>query len=458
MRGNLPMQSPSTMSTGLTVALLALLGGLNAWLVAAEYAVVTVPVERIARRRRAGGRRAKVLTRILNDLEPHVAAIRMCSIALTLGIGWVGVPLVSSALVGPLFAFGVENSAALTMASAAVSFLVTATAMMVLGESVPKRLGLRRAERVALWSAHILRALTKLSLPVRGTLAAVTSLFGQAFGFKEDQDNNEDDDQRELRLVISQLTGLGRLSASKREFLENVLAFSSLTARGIMVPRDRMQVLSLANSPAENLEIIRSTGHTRYPLCQDGLEVIVGMIHIKDLLRHGGHKLIGLGDLPRARRKLPQVPESLPLDQLQQVLDRERAHMALVVDEHGATIGLVTLENVLEKLVGDIHDEFDGDETPAIAMADDGLLIDGMMLVDDLCRELEVELEDGEADTVGGFVTESLGKIGKVGDRFRLAEFDGRVAEMQGRRISRIHLSSGITASPTTTSEHHPAG
>jgi CBS domain containing-hemolysin-like protein len=445
------------MSTGLTVALLALLGGLNAWLVAAEYAVVTVPVERITRRRSAGSRRAKVLTRILDDLEPHIAAIRMCSIALTLGIGWIGVPLVGAALVGPLFAFGIENSTAVTLSSAVASFFITATAMMVLGESLPKRLGLRRAERVALWSAHFLRGLTKLSLPIRGTLAAVTSLFGRAFGFKEDQGNNEEDDQRELRLVISQLTGLGRLSATKREFLENVLAFSSHTARGIMVPRDRMQVLSLGNSPAENLEIIRSTGHTRYPLCENGLEAIVGMIHIKDLFRHGDSEPIGLGNLLKARRKLPQVPETLPLDQLQQVLDRERAHMALVVDEHGATIGLVTLENVLEKLVGDIHDEFDGEETPAIAMADDGLLIDGMMLVDDLCRELEVELEDGEADTVGGFVTESLGKIGKVGDRFRLADFDGRVAEMQGRRISRIHLSSVITSSPRTTSENRPA-
>jgi CBS domain containing-hemolysin-like protein len=415
------------MNNGLTLALAALLVGLNAWFVAAEYAVVTVPRSRVLAHARAGGRRATALMRILDSLEAHVATIRLCTLGITLIIGWIGVPLVRAGLASPLALVGVSDSRFVTPVAAVVAFMLTATLLIVLGESLPKRLGLHSAERIALWSAHILRALANLLAPIRTLLSAFTSLSARVLGVGDRADPDDDTDQRELRLIISQLTGLGRLSPEKHTLLENLLAFSSRTARQIMVPRDRI------------------------PLCEDGIENIIGMIHIKDLFGHADGPT-AITDLQTIRRNLPLVPETLPLDELQKVFEKERAHMAIVLDEHGGTIGLVTLEDVLEELVGDIHDEFDGDETPAITMVGDGLLVDGMMLVDDLCRELEVDPEDGEADTVGGYVTESLGKIGEIGDRFRLGEFDGRVTEMQGRRVSRIYLRAdarGLTPSST---------
>jgi CBS domain containing-hemolysin-like protein len=439
------------MNNGLTLALAALLVGLNAWFVAAEYAVVTVPRSRVLAHARAGGRRATALMRILDSLEAHVATIRLCTLGITLIIGWIGVPLVRAGLASPLALVGVSDSRFVTPVAAVVAFMLTATLLIVLGESLPKRLGLHSAERIALWSAHILRALANLLAPIRTLLSAFTSLSARVLGVGDRADPDDDTDQRELRLIISQLTGLGRLSPEKHTLLENLLAFSSRTARQIMVPRDRIQLLSRELPINHNLEIIRTTGHTRYPLCEDGIENIIGMIHIKDLFGHADGPT-AITDLQTIRRNLPLVPETLPLDELQKVFEKERAHMAIVLDEHGGTIGLVTLEDVLEELVGDIHDEFDGDETPAITMVGDGLLVDGMMLVDDLCRELEVDPEDGEADTVGGYVTESLGKIGEIGDRFRLGEFDGRVTEMQGRRVSRIYLRAdarGLTPSST---------
>ena len=207
-----------------------------------------------------------------------------------------------------------------------------------------------------------------------------------------------------------------------------------------MIPRDRIHALSLARSLDENLALIRETNHTRYPLCERDLETIIGMVHIKDLFLIS-EELRSSTDLRQIRRKLPMVPESQSIEELQQRFERERVHMAIVIDEHGAPIGLVTLEDVLEELVGEIHDEFDAEEPPSITQSEEGLLVDGMMLIDDLCRELDVDLAESEADTVGGFVTESLGKIGKVGDRFRFGRYDGWVAEMEGRRVSRIHLT-----------------
>jgi CBS domain containing-hemolysin-like protein len=426
------------MSLGLTVALVAALVGLNAWLVTAEYALVTVGRDRIVARKTAGGRRAKVLVRILDDLEPHIAAIRLCTVAITLTIGWVGIPAVQFALGRPLDAIGIGGNGLVAPISAIASFAFIAAVLMTVGESIPKRLGLGSSERVALWSAHFLRALANILSSPRKSLSLLARLFGRAIGVEGD-----DTDNRELRLVISQLGGLGRLSSSKRAFLENLLEFSNITAKQVMVPRDAISFLSLAKTLDQNLATIRSSGHTRYPLCERDIDSIVGMVHIKDLFQQAGG-LAKLADLRRVRRKLPVVPETLSLDELQKVFEEQRAHMAQVVDEHGSIIGLVTLEDVLEQLVGEIHDEFDGDETPAIARNDDGLLVDGMMLVGELCRTLELDLEDGEADTVGGYVAESLGKIGRVGDSFQFGDFDGRVEEMEGRRISRVHLTPSL--------------
>lgn len=432
----------SPMSTGVSLALVALLITINAWLVAAKYAIASVPREYIAARKSAGGRRARILVRVLDDLEQHITAIRLCTIASTLIVGWLGIPLVRAALAGPLRLLGLDASAATGPVSAVASFATVATAMLVLGSSLPKYIGLRRSERVALWSAYLLRGVAKLALPIQAVLEALTRLLARLLRIGDPSIGNAETDQQELRLIMSQLTGVGRLSDGKRRFLENVLLFSTHTARQIMVPRDRIVALSLAFPLDDNMEIIRSTGHTRYPLCEAGVEQVIGMIHIKDLFsKTGGPRSVT--DLRNLRRNLPVVPESLPLDELQKTFETERAHMAIVIDEHGGVIGLVTLEDVLEKLVGDIRDEFDHDESPAISIDREGMLVDGMMLVDDLCRRLDVELKDSEADTVGGYVTESLGKIGKVGDRFRLGDFDGRVAEMEGRRVSRVYLSTG---------------
>ncbi len=425
------------MSVGLTVALIAFLIGLNAWLVAAEYAVVTVSRDAVVARKDQGSRRARVLLRIVDDLEPAVATIRFFSFTILLLLGWTGVPAVRSALLQPLASLGIGDTGIVSPLSAVAAFLLTGSFAVTFGESFPKRLGLRTPERVALWSAFVLRALMKVSLPVRQLLSLITRTFGRGAGGTEADDIT---DRQELRLVISQLTALERLSPAKRSFLENLLEFSNTTARQIMVPRDAVEFLSLAKSLEQNLTTIRRSEHTRYPLCSRDIDSIIGMIHIKDLFRQiGGPTKIT--DLRQLKRDLPVVPETLSLDELQKVFEQRRAHMAQVLDEHGSIIGVVTLENVLEQLVGEIYDEFDTEEAPAISMDDTGLLVDGMMLVDELCRTLELDLEDGEAETVGGYVTESLGKIGSVGDQFRFGDFDGRVEEMEGRRISRVHLS-----------------
>jgi CBS domain containing-hemolysin-like protein len=243
----------------------------------------------------------------------------------------------------------------------------------------------------------------------------------------------------ELRIFLSEVTKLGRLSGAKRQLLENVFEFAQHTARQIMVPRDRIEFLSLERPLEENLAVIADAGHTRYPLCETGLDSVVGMIHIKDYLQRSS--TIGSSqDLRVIQHDMLFVPESQPIDVLQAMFQKTRSHMAIVVDEYGGPTGLVTMEDVLEELVGEIRDEFDAGEPSKIERSDDGLLVDGMLLVEDLCRELEIEIEATGADTIGGYVTNCLGRIPRTGDRFKLDGWDGRVVEMQGRRVARVML------------------
>jgi CBS domain containing-hemolysin-like protein len=189
----------------------------------------------------------------------------------------------------------------------------------------------------------------------------------------------------------------------------------------------------------ENLGVVTATGHTRYPLCETGLDSVVGMVHIKDVFQRSS-ALHSSADLALIQHDMLFVPESQPIDMLQSMFQKSRSHMAMVVDEYGVPTGLVTMEDVLEELVGEIRDEFDTAETPKIERRDDGLLVDGMLLVEDLCRELEIEVEATGADTIGGYVINKLGRIPRTGDRFKIDGWEGRVVEMQGRRVARVML------------------
>ncbi|HET9063095.1 MAG TPA: hemolysin family protein, partial [Candidatus Binatia bacterium] len=225
------------------------------------------------------------------------------------------------------------------------------------------------------------------------------------------------------------------------------------SARQVMVPRDQIEYLALERPLEENAALLQRSGHTRYPLCKTDLDSVIGMIHIKDFYQRAD-AIKTSDDLRLIQHDMLFVPESQSIDALQRLFQRRRTHMAIVVDEYGVPTGLVTMEDVLEDLVGEIQDEFDTDETPKIEKSKDGLLVDGMLLIADLCRELDIEIGDVDVDTVGGFVTSALGKIARVGDRFSIGNYSGRVVEMQGRRVARVLLNRA--EGETTVAPHQP--
>ncbi len=258
----------------------------NACFVAAEYALVTVRRSRVETLVRGGSRRARVLAKIIDDLDPHVSAIQLAITSIGLAIGWLGEPAVAALIGSGFAAVGLGSPVLLHSVSFVLAFTAITAVVIVLGELTPKFLGLRRTESVAIWMAQPVRLFATLTSPVIKLLTGSSSLILRLIGVGQ-ADDESGMDSDELRIFLSQLTSRGRISRAKRKLIENIFDFSEHTARQVMVPRDQIDYLSLDRPVEENLAIIKDTEHTRYPLCESGLDGVVGMIHIKDLFHRG---------------------------------------------------------------------------------------------------------------------------------------------------------------------------
>jgi CBS domain containing-hemolysin-like protein len=242
-------------------------------------------------------------------------------------------------------------------------------------------------------------------------------------------------DEEELRLLLSS-SKESQLSTQKRELLDNIFELSHRMARQIMVPRQDVVYLSTTRPLAENLRIARRSGHTRFPLCEGDLDHTVGLIHIKDIFRRE-RPVTSLKDVSR---EIAFVPETLELDRLLKRMRTERFHLAAVIDEYGGVSGIVTLETVIEEIVGEIQDEFDV-EAPEIRETEEGVYeVSGGMLVEDLEQELKVELSDRDEDTIGGVVLSELGRAPAVGDKVDLGPVSLEVLDIELNRINTLRL------------------
>jgi CBS domain containing-hemolysin-like protein len=272
-------------------------------------------------------------------------------------------------------------------------------------------------------------ALWLLQRTARGTLA----LLGVTAETSGDLAHSEE----ELRMLLVESHRGGVLSGAKRELLENVIDYTERTARHVMVPRADIAYLSLARALDENLAVVTQAAATRFPLCGTDIDHVIGMIHVKDLFIRRD-QIRTSEDLPKIKREILFVPETRPLDMLQRDFQQRRTHMAIVVDEYGGTSGLVTLEDVIEELIGEIQDEFDR-EPPSVEETPEGLVFDGLMLIDDVAERLGVKLpETADVSTLGGFVTAQIGRMPRPGDRISADGYDLTVVEIKGRRVTKV--------------------
>lgn len=426
--------------------LAALLVLLNAFFVAAEFAIVKVRSTRVQELVREGVRGSSAVQNAIGDLDAYLSATQLGITLASLGLGWIGEPAFAS-IVSPILATlgiwseKVVHSVSLTVAFALITFL-----HIVLGELAPKSLAIRRPEETSLLVAPPLRLFYRVFYPALWFLNSSSSFFLRLLNITPASESELAHSEEELRLLLAESHRTGTLSASKRKLLENVFDYTRRSAKHIMVPRADIVHLSLLRPLSQNLDTIRQTQHTRYPLCGEDIDHVVGMIHAKDLFQPV-EGLRDSSDLMKLKRDILFVPESRPLELLQRDFQQRRVHMAVVVDEYGGTSGLVTLEDILEEIVGEIQDEFDT-EAPRMEATADGYVVDGLVLLEEISSRLGFELPEHESSTLGGYVIARLGRIARLGDFVPLDAYVAKVIEMKGRRVSKLLL---------TKHDEHPA-
>jgi CBS domain containing-hemolysin-like protein len=266
-------------------------------------------------------------------------------------------------------------------------------------------------------------------------------LFGQGGTPQAEMTHTEE----ELRHILSESAAGGHLSRTERVMIENVLNLEEKTARRVMVPRPDVVYLSLARSIDENLRIARQAGHTRFPLCEDDLSTVLGIVHVKDLFRAGAASV--RPDLRKLSRTVAFLPENIHLDQLLIAFQKDRVHLAMLVDEYGSVTGMITLENVLEELVGPIQDEFDREPPPITAFGQGVFEVDAAVPLDRLAEECGIDLPETEAETTGGLILDLLGRLAQKGDRVEINGHRLTVTQADPTRIRRVRIEP-VTLQP----------
>ncbi len=420
----------------LALGLVAVFVFLNGFFVAAEFALVKLRATQLEQIGRRSDAAARITVAISQRLDRYLSATQLGITLASLGLGSVGEPAITHGLEAALAPLGFAPPPALHSIALVIGFSALTSAHIIFGELVPKLIAIRSAERVALTVARPLRVFYWMVFPGLIVLNGASSLLLRALGFPSLHDAEGALSEEEILGMLTQAYAKGRLSQAKRQLLERVVRFTERTARQVMVPRVDVTWLD-ADMPFDDaLERARASGFTRFPLAEQGsLDRIVGYINVKDLLLSTERPKT----LREAMREASLVPETTGLFDLMREMQRRQMPFAVVVDEYGGTSGIVTLEDVLEEIVGEIRDEHD-EEAPKVETRADGTLVaDGMVALDDL-RAQGVELSGTDADTVGGAVLERIGRLARVGDRARFDDWVVQVEIVRRRRVARVTI------------------
>lgn len=420
----------------------------NGFFVAAEFAFVKVRVTRLEELASRGGRRAELALRMSRDLYSYLNAAQLGITLSSLALGWVGEHAFASLINGPLHYLGVHDENLLHTISITLSFAMITSLHILFGEFVPKFLGIQRTEGVVLVVAFPLRLFYILFFPIMWLLNKVASRLLPLFGLKITADEHDSAlGPEELKMVVASSHQSGLLPERTKAILERTFALNERTAKEIMVPRADTVFLSTGLSFDENLAKITESGFTRFPLCEgNNPDRIIGIVHSREALSATRRKEENIRSLARPAIF---VPATQTADSLLQLFRRKKLHMAVVVDEYGGTLGVVTLEDAIEVLVGEIEDEFDAEAAPWQKMPDGSLSVDAGIPATEAAERLAIPLEDNPPASLGGLVINALGRVPEVGDKVVLGSYFFEVTEMKKLRVIRIKVTPKPQSSPT---------
>ena len=421
------------------LGLILLLILLNGLFVAAEIAFVTVRRTRLDELADEGDRRAARALRLLKDPGRFLAVIQVAITFLGALASAVAAVSIVDLLATPLSGVSWIGERAGALALLVVTLLVSIVSI-VLGELIPKGFALANPDRIALAASGPISLFAKIVSPLVALLVLLTKAISKPFGI--DPTRTPELSAAEIRLIVEQGSQQGVLEAEEEQMISAVMSLSDSKLHEVMVPRIDIVAIDQEATFDEAVEVVLKEGHSRTPLYRESVDHIVGILYAKDLLR----LIAAGGPRPRLRdimRPALFVPESQSVDDLLHELQRRKVHMAVVLDEYGGTAGLVTIEDLLEEIVGEIQDEFDEEEPMKVEIGPGEVILDGRADIDDLTELVEpaLELEDDEEyDTLGGFVYHRIGRVPVVGDAVVIEPFVITVIKVSGRRVGKVRV------------------
>jgi CBS domain containing-hemolysin-like protein len=438
----------------LRLSAIALLVFLNGFFVAAEFALVKVRGSQLDALMAEGNRGAGIARQVMTNLDAYLSACQLGITLASLGLGWVGEPFLARML-QPLFSLvSIESPAVIKATSFTLAFSTITFLHIVLGEQAPKILAIRKALGTAIVISPPLRLFYIVFKPAIWFLNAASNwVLKHIFRLQPMEGGEVSHSEEELRLILDQSEKADEVSELGRDLLVNALDLRQRVVRDIMTPRGEVVFLDLEKTFDQNVKVALESRHTRFPLCRGHLDNAVGLIHIKELMPM---MLDPHPDLMRIKRELIPVPEMMSLEKLLNLFLTKHAHLAIVVDEYGGTVGMVTLENVLEEIVGDIQDEFDTEKAEFRKINENEFSVDGSLGLYELRDLASLELESSDVSTIGGYVTHLLGHLPKQGEQVRIENYLVTISQTDGRRVGQLHfrmLNESESAGAPTASD-----
>lgn len=412
---------------------------LTAFFVSAEFAIVKVRSTRIEQLIEEGNPRAVSAKKLLENLDAYLSACQLGITVTALGLGWLGEVTIGE-LIKPILANMSINPSLSPVITVGLSFLIMTFLHVVVGELAPKTIAIQKAEAIALLIAKPLIAFYIILYPFIWLLNGSARLLIRIFGFKPADGHEVAHSEEELRLLLSESYKSGEINKLEMTYMNNIFEFDDRLAKEIMIPRTEMICLYREDSYEENLEVMRDGQFTRYPIAEDDKDHIIGLVNVKHIFT--GYFEEEKQSMESFIRPILHISEITPIKQALRKMQKERIHMAIVIDEYGGTAGLVTVEDILEEIVGEIRDEFDVHEQPQIEKINNKtVIVDGKILLEELNSVININIFDDEVDTIGGWIIMNNLEA-EHGSKMEHNGFEFIVEEIDGYQVKKVRIVS----------------
>ncbi len=414
------------------LAAIFVLIALTAFFVATEFAIVKVRTSKIDQLIAEGKKGAVSAKKVVTHLDEYLSACQLGITVTALGLGWLGEPTVET-LLHPLFEYFHLNASLTHILSFGIAFALVTFLHVVVGELAPKTMAIQKAETITMLFASPIIWFYRIMFPFIWFLNGSARFFVGLFGLKPASEHELAHSEEELRILLSESYESGEINQSELKYVNNIFEFDERLAKEIMVPRTEIISISKDATMDEVMDVITTVHYTRYPVVDGDKDNVLGFVNVKELLTASIQSADGIDSLEPYVNPLIRVIETIPIHDLLVKMQKERVHIAILLDEYGGTSGMVTVEDIIEEIVGEIRDEFDDDEVPEIRkVKDDHYILDAKLLIQDVNNLLGTNLSDEEVDTIGGwFLSENIDSnaskeiVIEEGFTFRIHDNDG---------------------------------